>query len=64
MAITFREFLGESNMRSAAAVGIAAQIRSLHQQITQDKMATKIEKTLSQEIVWLAEPAPCGETNS
>jgi hypothetical protein len=49
-----RQFLNESHVKTGTAVAIVAKIRSLHQQIAQDRSATKVDKTLSQEVVWLA----------
>ena len=59
--LTFQEFLVESSgIKAAAAVGITLKIRSLHQQVTQDRTASKVEKILSQEILWLASLAALG----
>ena len=49
--LTFRQFIGES---VAAAVGITAQIASLNRQVQQDRTATKAEKILSSQSLWLA----------
>jgi hypothetical protein len=59
--MTFAEYVFEADLlnegigpKTAAAVGITVKIRSLHQQIMQDRTASKAEKTISQEILWLA----------
>ena len=52
--LTFRQFLNESGVRSAASVGIALRIRNLNQQIVQDRTASKAEKLISQELLWLS----------
>ena len=52
--LTFRQFITESPLRTAAAVGITAKIGSLNRQVQSDKVASKAEKNLSSELAWLA----------
>lgn len=53
--LTFKQFIQEnSGLTTGAAVAIAAKIRSIHQQVTQDRTATRSEKAISQEVAWLA----------
>jgi hypothetical protein len=53
--LTFRQFVTESNaLKNAAAIGFGLKIRSLNQQVLQDRNATKVEKALSQQLWWLA----------
>jgi hypothetical protein len=52
--LTFREYVAESSLRTVGAIGIGLKLRSLHQQVVQDRTASKADKILSQELVWLA----------
>ena len=52
--LTFRQFLSESPLKTATAIGLTAKIASLNRQIQNDRAASKTEKGLSSELAWLA----------
>ena len=52
--LTFNEFVTESSTATVAAIAFAAKISSLNRQITQDRTATKVEKSISSQLFWLA----------
>ena len=55
MMLTFRQFINESSaVKTGAAIAIGLKIRSLNQQVVQDRNASNAEKALSQQLWWLA----------
>ena len=53
--LTFREYICESGATGRAAViGITAKVAQLNREVQQDPTATKAEKNLSGQLLWLA----------
>lgn len=52
--LTFTEFVTESAVKTAAAIGIGAKIFNLSRQVAQDRKATDAEKTIADQIRWLS----------
>jgi hypothetical protein len=51
---TFRQFLNESAIKTAASLALMVKIYGLNRQVQQDRTATKTEKNLASQIAWLA----------
>jgi hypothetical protein len=51
---TFRQFISESAVKTAASLALMMKIYGLNRQVQQDRTATTSEKTLSSEIALLA----------
>ena len=52
--LTFRQFVNESAVNKAAALGITAKIVKMNSDVQRDRAATRTEKSLSSQIAWLA----------
>jgi hypothetical protein len=60
--LTFRQFVSESTIKTATSIALALKITSLNRQVQQDRTATRIEKNLSSQIVWLTALTALGLT--
>ena len=51
---TFRQFISEGTIKTAASIALTFKIQGLNRQVQQDRTATKTEKNLSSQIALLA----------
>jgi hypothetical protein len=60
--LTFRQFISESAIKTAASIALTVKIAGLNRQVQQDRTATKTEKSLSSQLAWLAALTALGIT--